>query len=134
MSRYGEGDFAIYKTYYDSPREDCNAYYDDCFCFKTKEQAIAEFYRWRKLYSDEPIGLSTNFDIPLAVRMRHDDISFDAYTLGGKFLKHFYSLRDAVAFRDQENTLALRLATSAGIPPELRARMNKDFRCKIYMV
>ena len=133
MSKYGDGDFAIYKTYYDSPREDCSGYYDDCFCFKTKKQAIAEYYRWRNLYSDEPIGLDTNFNIPLAVRMRHDDISFDVYTLGGKFLKHFYSLRDAVAFRDQENNLALRLH-SIGDTPELRARMNKDFRCKIYIV
>lgn len=131
MEKYGNGDFIVTKVYYDSPREDCSGYYEDEFCFATLEEATKAFYDWRKNADDcDPVGFYVNFEIPRAVRIQHNDLEFQVRTLGGKLLKRFNFLSEAVAFRDNENKLALKL--SRYTDKALRNAMTKDFRCRIY--
>lgn len=133
MEHYGDGEFVITKVYYDSPREDCNGYYEDDFCFPTLEEAIKAYYEWRDRADDcDPVGFYVNFEIPRMVRIQHDlDLEWECRSLNGKYTKRFCSLRAAREFRDHENNLALKLYRIDD-KPELRAQINGDFRYKIY--
>lgn len=133
MEKYGEGAFIITKVYYDSPREDCSGYYEDDFCFPTLEKAVKAFYEWRDNANDcDPVGFYVNFDIPREIRIQHDlDLVWECRSLNGKYRKRFHFLSEAVAFRDHENKLALKLYCIDN-KPELRASINGDFRYKIY--
>lgn len=48
--------YEVYRTYYDSPREDCAGYYYDIYEFPTAKEAWKAAYRWNK--SEEPEGAS----------------------------------------------------------------------------
>ena len=132
MERYGDGRFVVTKVYYDSPREDCSGYYEDDFCFETLEEATKAFYDWREgADACDPVGFYVNFEIPRTVRIQHNlDLCWEVRTLGGKWLKRFDFLSEAVAFRDKENKLALRL--SRNTDKALREAITRDFRCRIY--
>ena len=48
--------YEVYRTYYDSPREDCSGYYYDIYEFPTAKEAWKAAHRWNK--SEEPEGAS----------------------------------------------------------------------------
>lgn len=132
MEHFGEGDFIVTKIYYDSPREDCNGYYEDEFCFPTLKEAIKAYYDWRdRADGSDPVGFYVNFEIPREIRMKHDDLEYEVRTLGGRCLKRFNWLSAAVDFCRYENKTALALYR-IDCTPELRAKIVKDFRCKVY--
>ena len=135
MEKYGEGAFIVTKVYYDSPREDCNGYYESEFRFATLKEAIKAYYDWRE-HADptDPVGFYTNFAIPRDVRIKHDDLDYAVRTLGGRCVKIFPDLRSAVTFCKRENTTALHFYLHSKGQPELRAKVMKDYRCRVYII
>lgn len=133
MEKYGEGDFIVTKIYYDSPREDYSGYYETEFRFATLNEAIKAYYDWRE-HADptDPAGFATNFAIPRDIRIKHDDLEYEVRTLGGRWVKSFIEIQSAVAFCKGENKTALAFYRHAKGDPELRAKVMRDFRCKIY--
>lgn len=136
MATYGNGDYAIYKTYYDSPRCDCNAYYEDCICYPTMEEAIDAYYHDCELYSDEPIGLSTNFNIPLAVRMQHGfPLEYTVRKLNGDYVKTFNFLSGAKSLCENLNKQALhfRRMWPEDYVGEIGLKRTREERVRIYI-
>lgn len=133
MGKYGDGDFIVTKVYYDDPRENGAGYYEDDICFPTLDEAVKAYYKYRDNADDcDPVGFYVNFDIPRMVRIQHDlDLTWECRSLNGKYSKRFHFLSEAVAFRDHENALALKLYR-INCTPELRASISGDFRYKIY--
>lgn len=124
--------YTIRETYYDSPREDCSGFYYHDYEFKSFNAAVRAYYRWIE-NCDQPFGYETDFDIPLDIRMKHNDVSYVVKTLNGGFKKAFHRLEDASAYVKEENAFILSLIR---INPKAkdRAELYQKFYCRAYIV
>ena len=99
--------YCVTIVYLDSPREDCNGYYENEVHFETLSKAISFYYHKRE--EDNPIEVYRDFDVPFNIRVKHNDVIYEVRQNNskGKIIGRYDSLSKAKKERDIENRINL---------------------------
>lgn len=125
--------YTIRKYYYDDPIEDGSGYYYHDFTFADYDEAVKSFYEMQDSQDcSDPVGFSTDFDIPLEIRIQHDDVVYEIRNLRGDFIERFHSLSEAKTYAQKENQFVLALIRSNPKEKE-RAELYQKYYCRVYI-